>query len=466
MNHDLRKFPTNQHIRAACGLFLGALCAFQVGAQTTSSKISPAQFGRVWGTALGSGTQVVNYPGTAAAASELRAWGVPSAVNPVINNAAVWADIGKGLQLQSKASIPLAASKTGELVVDVVAKVKTADVVAGVGAVASLVGGPWGMALQGMVAVAAWYTASGITLDAAGNPIGPVDQTSTAYNHDLAPTVPYPSYASACTAWGVEKNKRGQAAGYSVSQKSSSPCLYGIYSEPGHTYLADNGPSISGPVTMTGQVIQPMTPQQAGDAMAKRDPPVGALKEILDKGVPVEVQQPTVTGPSSVPGPSTTTSTPAQNGQPASTTTTTPATSITYQGNTITIGPTTTTTSNTTNNVTTTTSTVADTTPTKDECAAHPKRNGCREDEFDTPTDKIPKVDKTITYQAENLGFAGGMCPNDFYMTPHGMHQQIRVINWIDNCNKITTYAKPMILALASFMGLMIIFGGGARAES
>lgn len=100
-------------------------------------------------------------------------------------------------------------------------------------------------------------------------------------------------------------------------------------------------------------------------------------------------------------------------------------------------------------------------TPAEDPCVKNPTRNGCRTDEFDTPTDAIPKTSKTITYQAENLGFAGGTCPANKTFQPHGMAAPITIVNWVDNCDKLTTYAKPMILAMAMFSAMMIIFVGG-----
>jgi hypothetical protein len=41
----------------------------------------------------------------------------------------------------------------------------------------------------------------------------------------------------------------------------------------------------------------------------------------------------------------------------------------------------------------------------------------------------------------------------------------ITLVDWVDNCDKITTYAKPMIFAMAMFTAMLIVFGGG-RLES
>ncbi len=108
---------------------------------------------------------------------------------------------------------------------------------------------------------------------------------------------------------------------------------------------------------------------------------------------------------------------------------------------------------------TTTTTEKEPETKQEDPCNEHPNRNGCREDEFDIPDGEIPKIDKTITFQAEDLGFGGGSCPANKTMMVGG--QSITVVDWAENCSYITTYAKPMILAMAFFSAMMIIFVGG-----
>lgn len=81
------------------------------------------------------------------------------------------------------------------------------------------------------------------------------------------------------------------------------------------------------------------------------------LAEAMKQGVPVTVGTPTVSGPASVAGPTTTSTTPAQNGQPAKTTTTSTTYNTTYNNNTYTTTVNTTTSVNNGGTVTNTTDT-------------------------------------------------------------------------------------------------------------
>lgn len=94
------------------------------------------------------------------------------------------------------------------------------------------------------------------------------------------------------------------------------------------------------------------------------------------------------------------------------------------------------------------------------DCSKTPDASGCVKNEYDVPEGKIPTATKTITFSPINLGFSAGSCPADAVFTPHGMGP-LKVIDWADNCSKIRTYVKPMILALATFGALMILFAGG-----
>ena len=121
-------------------------------------------------------------------------------------------------------------------------------------------------------------------------------------------------------------------------------------------------------------------------------------------------------------------------------------------------------TNNITNITTTTTETAAPQSPqaATSNCDLYPESIGCQIIDFDTPTDEIPKTTKTITYAAENLGFAGGSCPSNLTMSIAG--KTITVGDWVKACDMATTYAKPMILVMATFAAMMILFGFG-RSE-
>jgi len=102
--------------------------------------------------------------------------------------------------------------------------------------------------------------------------------------------------------------------------------------------------------------------------------------------------------------------------------------------------------------------------PTEDPCKERPNSNGCREDEFDTPEQEIPKKDITISFQPESVLGGGGGCPADVYFTPHGQ-APIKMFDWVSMCGKISTYVRPMVLAMSTFIALIIIFGGGVKTE-
>lgn len=186
------------------------------------------------------------------------------------------------------------------------------------------------------------------------------------------------------------------------------------------------------------------------------------INDALSSGESIETTSPTVTGPSSQVGPTTTT----QNADGTTTTKTTNH-SYTYNGNTIssTTVNQSTTVNNTTNQTTVTTETIESPKPEEgpSQCELNPKSNACREDEFDTPDGEIPKSTETITYEAEDLGFGGGTCPADVVLTFHG-GQVVKAWDWAGSCSKIVTYAKPLILALATFAALMIIFAPGRES--
>jgi hypothetical protein len=183
------------------------------------------------------------------------------------------------------------------------------------------------------------------------------------------------------------------------------------------------------------------------------------IQELLDKGADIPMPTPTVTGPASIVGGETT-----RTNLDGTKTVEKTTYNFNTAGNQITNTSNVTTTNhyNTSNQITNTTTTSVtrvENEKTASECEKNPQSNGCRTDEFDTPTQEIPKSTRNVTFNAENLGFAGGACPADKFMTPHGM-ASIKVYDWAGTCDKVTTFAKPMILALATFAALMIIFVG------
>lgn len=84
------------------------------------------------------------------------------------------------------------------------------------------------------------------------------------------------------------------------------------------------------------------------------------------------------------------------------------------------------------------------------------------EPEFDTPEGEIPRQTVNLTYTEESF-LGSGSCPADKYAVVHG--ETLKVFDWADGCQKIVTYAKPVILTIAAFIALLIIIPGGREAQ-
>jgi hypothetical protein len=207
---------------------------------------------------------------------------------------------------------------------------------------------------------------------------------------------------------------------------------------------------------------QPSTVTELSNAIgAKTDWPNNSkVTELLEQIVKnttqaIPLQIPSVSGPTSIVG--TPTVTTKADG---SKTTTTKTTNLGYYGPRVDTTETVVESATSIGGVTTTTSTTTKPAETDAACATNANGAGCSSTDYDTPNDEIPKATKNVSFNAENLGFGGGSCPSNVVMTPANMAAPITVINWADNCQKITTYAKPMILAMALFAAMMIIFVG------
>lgn len=91
-------------------------------------------------------------------------------------------------------------------------------------------------------------------------------------------------------------------------------------------------------------------------------------------------------------------------------------------------------------------------------CEKHPDILACAKPDFDTPEGEIPKSNKDVILQEENL-FGGGSCPSDLYFTPHGL-QQLKVWDWNNACGYITGYVKPILIICCTFAAFMILIPG------
>ena len=144
------------------------------------------------------------------------------------------------------------------------------------------------------------------------------------------------------------------------------------------------------------------------------------------------------------------------------TTTSTKTHPITYNGSDVKFGTVTNNVTNITNNVTNVTTTETTKTEEKqddnepDLCEKHPNTIGCKEIEFDTPEGEIPRKKIDVTWSPVDLGLGGGSCP-----APVQIYEN-KQFSYQLACDNLYII-KPMVIAIALFVGGMIIFGG--RAE-
>lgn len=92
-----------------------------------------------------------------------------------------------------------------------------------------------------------------------------------------------------------------------------------------------------------------------------------------------------------------------------------------------------------------------------DLCKDNPDILACQT--LDTPDGTIPKSNKNISYSEESV-FGFGSCPADRYLTLHTNGQSLKVTDWARSCDAISTYFRPLLLAMAAFVAWMILVPG------
>lgn len=253
---------------------------------------------------------------------------------------------------------------------------------------------------------------------------------------------------------------------YTIAATEPSCTFTHVYSgSTFYTYL----PYFTTTVAPSTSPYVPATQQELEDAIASESGwPSGskigeAIREAIEQGETLPVPAPSeVTGPTSVPGPSVTTEkvTRDSSGNPTGTTNVTNNTTynVTYNTNTVTVTTVTTTTQTNPDGTTETTTDEEQEEEPRDECEQKPDSIACAE--LDTPEGEVPKEAKTITYAPEEMGLGAGTCPADLTMSvmSHG-GQSMKVWDWAQTCNKITTYVRPLVLALASITALFLVVG-------
>ena len=176
-----------------------------------------------------------------------------------------------------------------------------------------------------------------------------------------------------------------------------------------------------------------------------------------------------MSGPASQPGERTVTTGKNAQGEP---TTTTKQTTHNYtynnSNNSSSVTHNTTTTTTTVNNITNVTEneTTEQTEnkpveePQPDLCEKNPDVLACKKVELDTPDGEIPRAERTISYQAENV-LGQGTCPADVVIPGPG--GQI-ALSYAPTCNALASYVRPAIIVMALFAAYLIILPGGWKS--
>lgn len=308
----------------------------------------------------------------------------------------------------------------------------------------------------------------------------------------------YPSAYGACEAWyksafptryvSVAPVVNAVAGTCNVTLKNPSDKIAGSVAKSSRPNNCPVGYFIDGGVCTKDKPLTQMTEQDVADWIASRDgwpsSAALALKDMLGQPsvrpalfTPDLDQNLTLQGPNSATGKTTKTTEPVQlvpgtntvapPGTPPSqtqpgtkTTTTTKTHPITYSGNSVSYTTNNTTNNSITNNVTNVTTNETKTEEVKDDkepdqCQKYPDTIGCKEIDFDTPEGEIPRKQIDVAWSPVDLGLGGGSCPAPVQLYDN---KQFSYQLACDNLLLI----KTMVIAIALFVGGMIIFGGRA----
>lgn len=92
----------------------------------------------------------------------------------------------------------------------------------------------------------------------------------------------------------------------------------------------------------------------------------------------------------------------------------------------------------------------------RDLCEKNPDILACQKVDTEVEDAEIPKAQKTVSYQAENI-WGGGSCPADQYARVGG--QQVKVVDWSRDCQFITDYVRPVTLVVCALIVAGILAG-------
>lgn len=103
------------------------------------------------------------------------------------------------------------------------------------------------------------------------------------------------------------------------------------------------------------------------------------------------------------------------------------------------------------------TSTQEETVDTRTECEKNPEGVACKSDTYDIPTGEVPKETKNVTLSIEDMGWGAGSCPAPFSWNDSlGSHS----LDLASYCTVLTNIVKPVLLALATLIAIGIAMPG------
>ena len=425
----LRKFHAGSKRLALVGLCFGALGGAEVAAQVRVSETSP-------------GVKSVYFPSNTIGGSAV-VFEVPSKIVPSSDGGLVKGTALVTLKNPSGQSLPVTAS----------GRASSASVGA---AVSKFIGR---VATPIAVGSALYDLFKELGYDAVSSPSGELTVTKQKTGAEQCQALqPAPqNFAGGACSWSkpwrvydayVETNNACYAKVYCSQAASNAPNLSSDIEYSGRTYLGAMPTGSAGSASSVQEFIDSVAAKSGWPTSSNVS---RVLVEAEKLGIVPDYGTPSLSGPSSTPGSSST----SVNSDGSSSTTTTTH-NHTYAGSNITTTNVTVTTVTNTNGSTSTTTTTETPAPEKepppDQCKTNPDSVGCQK--TDVPTDEVPKSKKTITWAEENLGFGNGSCPAPYtFRTANGSYS----LNLAQYCDVLSTVVRPVVLAFALLAAFFIV---------
>lgn len=452
--YDLRRRSIN-----ATALALGGFIALAAaGPSVAASLVSPGANRSGWSYFEMPDGKLIVHSGGSVVGSLPAGWNAANSIPSIASNGT------NALVVSGKGPLVNASGK--EFLVDVAAKIPI-----GTKAAKVLTAGMKAVPILG-TGVALWEVVEEVGYHVSKDPAGDLVVTKT--NPNSCPTsssctgwYPYyggESYASpdkalACQAYGAS-----QGAGFKGTIRAvGSGWFCDITRSDGSYVSATSGTMVQKALPGSSGTGDSSTIQDLENAIATKSgwPSSSSISDALvdaiqRTGQTVPLEAPTVTGPATSAG---TTTQKTQTTNSGTTTTTTATTNNhTYNDNRVTntITTTVTVTNNTGTSSTTTTSNPVE--ETKQECEKNPKAWGCSD--LDTPNDEVPKKDKQVTFDPENIGLGNGSCP-----APIPVHTSKGdwTLNLGPYCDATVNYVRPVVILFGLFAAFFIAVPGGAK---